>query len=39
MHWAGSETADEHPGHLGGAIASGLRAARENVDALPGAPG
>ncbi|WP_239694436.1 FAD-dependent oxidoreductase [Streptomyces sp. Cmuel-A718b] len=39
MHWVGSETADEHPGYLDGAIASGLRAAREIVDALPGAPG
>ncbi|MYR78587.1 putative ATP-grasp-modified RiPP [Streptomyces sp. SID5466] len=38
VHWAGSETADEHPGYLEGAIASGLRAAREIIDALPGAP-
>ncbi|WP_217691642.1 MULTISPECIES: NAD(P)/FAD-dependent oxidoreductase [unclassified Streptomyces] len=35
VHWAGSETADEHPGYLEGAIASGLRAAREIIDALP----
>ncbi|MFE7462186.1 flavin monoamine oxidase family protein [Streptomyces sp. NPDC057554] len=35
VHWAGSETADEHAGYLEGAIASGLRAAREVADALP----
>ncbi|MFE2290068.1 flavin monoamine oxidase family protein [Streptomyces sp. NPDC059452] len=35
IHWAGSETADEHAGYLEGAIASGLRAAREVAAALP----
>ncbi|MFL3870000.1 FAD-dependent oxidoreductase [Streptomyces griseobrunneus] len=34
MHWAGPETADEHAGYLEGAIASGVRAAREVADAL-----
>ncbi|MEQ4609521.1 NAD(P)/FAD-dependent oxidoreductase [Streptomyces cavourensis] len=39
VHWAGTETADEHAGYLEGAIASGVRAAREVVDALAaGAP-
>ncbi|MEV5578947.1 NAD(P)/FAD-dependent oxidoreductase [Streptomyces parvus] len=35
VHWAGTETADEHAGYLEGAIASGLRTAREVIDALP----
>ncbi|MFD5695309.1 flavin monoamine oxidase family protein [Streptomyces rubiginosohelvolus] len=35
IHWAGSETASEHPGYLEGAIASGRRAAREILDAPP----
>ncbi|MFJ8841832.1 flavin monoamine oxidase family protein [Streptomyces cyaneofuscatus] len=34
VHWAGTETADEHAGYLEGAIASGLRAAREVVVAM-----
>ncbi|MCR8943864.1 FAD-dependent oxidoreductase [Streptomyces sp. OUCMDZ-4982] len=34
VHWAGTETADEHAGYLEGAIASGVRAAREVADAL-----
>ncbi|PRB04749.1 amine oxidase [Microbacterium sp. MYb72] len=34
IHWAGSETAMEHPGYLDGAIESGQRAAAEVVAAL-----
>ncbi|MEU8896139.1 FAD-dependent oxidoreductase [Nocardia sp. NPDC048505] len=34
IHWAGTETAAEHPGYLDGAIESGHRAAREVLDAL-----
>lgn len=35
VHWAGSETARDHPGYLDGAIESGQRAAREVAEALP----
>jgi monoamine oxidase len=35
VHWAGAETASEHPGYLEGAIQSGERAAREVAAALP----
>lgn len=34
LHWAGSETAAEHPGYLDGAIEAGKRAAREVAEAL-----
>lgn len=34
LHWAGTETAREHPGYLDGAIESGARAAREVITAL-----
>lgn len=34
VHWAGSETAGDHPGYLDGAIESGLRAANEVIEAL-----
>lgn len=34
IHWAGTETAAEHPGYLDGAIESGDRVAREILDAL-----
>lgn len=34
LHWAGTETASEHPGYLEGAIESGERAAGEVVAAL-----
>lgn len=34
LHWAGSETAREHPGYLDGAIEAGERAAREVAEAL-----
>ena len=34
IHWAGTETATEHPGYLEGAIESGERAAREVAEAL-----
>lgn len=34
VHWAGTETATEHPGYLEGAIESGERAAREVSEAL-----
>ncbi|MGK2868982.1 MAG: flavin monoamine oxidase family protein [Mycobacterium sp.] len=34
IHWAGTETATEHPGYLEGAIESGERAAGEVVEAL-----
>ncbi|MFE0699834.1 flavin monoamine oxidase family protein [Streptomyces sp. NPDC058872] len=35
IHWAGAETAAEHPGYLDGAITSGRRAAQEVIDSLP----
>jgi monoamine oxidase len=35
IHWAGSETAGDHPGYLEGAIESGHRAAQEVIRALP----
>ncbi len=34
VHWAGTETADEHAGYLEGAIASGVRAARDVAETL-----
>lgn len=34
VHWAGTETADDHPGYLDGAIESGLRVAAEVISAL-----
>lgn len=34
VHWAGTETASQHPGYLEGAIHAGERAAREVADAL-----
>ncbi|MFB7911909.1 FAD-dependent oxidoreductase [Kitasatospora sp. NPDC056076] len=34
IHWAGAETASEHPGYLEGAIEAGRRAASEVIDAL-----
>ncbi|AYF77349.1 FAD-dependent oxidoreductase [Nocardia yunnanensis] len=34
IHWAGTETAADHPGYLDGAIESGGRAAHEVLDAL-----
>lgn len=34
LHWAGAETASEHPGYIDGAIESGLRAAREVMSRL-----
>lgn len=34
LHWAGSETAIDHPGYLDGAIEAGQRAAQEVVEAL-----
>ncbi|WP_432062422.1 flavin monoamine oxidase family protein [Streptomyces sp. S1] len=34
LHWAGTETADEHAGYVEGAIASGERAAREVAESL-----
>jgi monoamine oxidase len=34
VHWAGSETAAHHPGHLVGAVASGVRVANEVSEAL-----
>jgi len=34
LHWAGAETAQDHPGYLDGAIEAGERAAREVVDEL-----
>ncbi|OGM46810.1 hypothetical protein ABOM_005044 [Aspergillus bombycis] len=36
LHWAGTETAEEHPGYLEGAIQSGERAACEVARALGG---
>ncbi|UKZ93486.1 uncharacterized protein TrAFT101_008401 [Trichoderma asperellum] len=37
LHWAGTETAQEHPGYLEGAVQSGERAACEVAHALRGA--
>ncbi|MFD6067598.1 MULTISPECIES: flavin monoamine oxidase family protein [Amycolatopsis] len=34
VHWAGSETARDHPGYLDGAIEAGERAGREVAEAL-----
>ncbi len=34
IHWAGTETARDHPGYLEGAIESGTRVAREVVEVL-----
>jgi len=34
VHWAGAETASDHPGYLDGAIESGRRAAHEILQAL-----
>lgn len=34
IHWAGSETAHDHPGYLEGAIDSGHRVAHEVIEAL-----
>ncbi|MGW0324750.1 flavin monoamine oxidase family protein [Nocardia sp. NPDC003183] len=34
IHWAGTETAVDHPGYLDGAIESGTRVAHEVLDAL-----
>ncbi len=34
LHWAGSETATDHPGYLDGAIEAGNRAALEVIEAL-----
>ena len=34
IHWAGTETAEHHPGYLDGAVESGLRVAREVADVL-----
>ncbi|GAA11299.1 flavin monoamine oxidase family protein [Gordonia alkanivorans] len=34
IHWAGSESAVDHPGYLDGAIESGTRVAREVLDVL-----
>uniref|UniRef100_UPI003B3ABC5F flavin monoamine oxidase family protein n=1 Tax=Mycolicibacter arupensis TaxID=342002 RepID=UPI003B3ABC5F len=36
IHWAGTETARDHPGYLEGAIESGTRVAREVIEALMG---
>ncbi|OMC08110.1 flavin monoamine oxidase family protein [Mycolicibacterium fortuitum] len=35
IHWAGTETAIDHPGYIEGAIESGLRVAQEVAQALP----
>lgn len=35
IHWAGTETAGDHPGYLEGAIESGHRVAREVMATLP----
>lgn len=35
IHWAGTESADDHPGYLEGAIQTGIRAAAEVFEALP----
>ncbi|GEE02914.1 putative flavin-containing monoamine oxidase AofH [Gordonia spumicola] len=32
VHWAGTETSDDHPGYLEGAICAGRRAASEIID-------
>lgn len=37
IHWAGTETARDHAGYLEGAIESGVRVAREVIEALTGA--
>ncbi len=37
LHWAGTETAQDHPGYIEGAIQSGERAANEVAHALRGA--
>ena len=37
LHWAGTETAQEHPGYLEGAVQSGERAAYEVAGTLRGA--
>jgi len=34
IHWAGSETASDHPGYLDGAIEAGERATTEVIEAL-----
>lgn len=34
LHWAGTETAEEHPGYVEGAVQSGERAAKEVIAAL-----
>ncbi|MFV8053439.1 flavin monoamine oxidase family protein [Mycobacterium sp. 48b] len=34
IHWAGTETASDHPGYIEGAIESGLRVAQEVTQAL-----
>jgi monoamine oxidase len=34
VHWAGTETAHDHPGYLDGAVESGQRVAREVLDVL-----
>lgn len=34
IHWAGAETAEDHPGYFDGAIESGQRAAQEVLNAL-----
>lgn len=39
IHWAGTETASDHPGYIEGAIESGLRVAHEVVQALPATDG
>ncbi|MBU9763961.1 FAD-dependent oxidoreductase [Mycobacterium sp. TNTM28] len=36
VHWAGTETAGDHPGYIEGAIESGLRVAQEVAAALAG---
>lgn len=35
IHWAGAETASDHPGYIEGAIESGLRVAQEVAQVLP----
>ncbi|GAA1215069.1 FAD-dependent oxidoreductase [Mycolicibacterium alvei] len=37
IHWAGTETARDHPGYIEGAIESGLRVAQEVVQELSAA--
>ncbi|MGA5536956.1 FAD-dependent oxidoreductase [Mycolicibacterium nivoides] len=34
IHWAGTETATDHPGYIEGAIESGVRVAHEVARAL-----